>query len=401
MKKSLSIAMMVRSYIPWPRPIDMIYAPIDLAIATAKGLAERGHKVTVFAPLGSQVYGENITIESLNLRSLVNNQEEFTTMLTDIDRLMHDFPGLWDRYMSNEMFRRANAGEFDVLHFHHPEVAMSRAVDYPKIPVVYTLHDPVGAYYREVFDLYQSPNQRFVSISNNQRRDAPDLPYIGTVYNGTDTKLFEFHPEAEDYLLYAGRITPEKGIREAIQVARGAKKRLLIIGPVPDDEKHRGYFDQYIKPELDDKILYLGRVDQDRLPAYYQKAIALLTPVQWEEPFGLTTIEAMACGTPVISLKRGAASEIIENGKNGFICDSIHGMVEAVEKVDSIDRRACRTRIERKFSLKQMVDGYEKVLCEAVESMKPSYRSQLFLPRDPKRVKANVKKIRSILKPKK
>lgn len=372
----------------------MIYAPIDLSIAIAKGLGQRGHKVTIFAPLGSQVYGENVTVESMSMRSLVANQDEFSAMLADTERWTNDFPGLWDRYMSNEMFRRAVDGDFDVLHFHHPGVALSRAVDCPDVPVLYTLHDPIGSYYREVFDLYKSPNQKFVSISNNQRRDAPDLDYIGTVYNGTDVDMFDFNDTAEDYLLYVGRIIPEKGIKEAIQVARTVGRRLLIIGPVPLE--HQGYFDQYIKPELDDRILYLGRVDQDRLPAYYQKAMALLTPVQWEEPFGLTTIEAMACGTPVISLRRGAASEIIEHGKCGFICDSVQEMAEAVEKIDAIDRNECRKRIATQFSIEQMVDGYENVFMKMADKTKST---QPILPRDPERFRENVKKIKSLLSP--
>lgn len=177
--------------------------------------------------------------------------------------------------------------------------------------------------------------------------------------------MFEFNDKAEDYLLYVGRITPEKGAREAIRVARAADKRLLIIGPVL--QGYENYFDQHIRPELDDKILYLGHVERDGLPAYYEKALALLTPVQWEEPFGLTTIEAMACGTPVISLKRGAASEIIEHGKNGFLCDSLHDMIEAAGKISTINRKSCRTHVESKFATKQMVDGYESVFRRVVD----------------------------------
>lgn len=370
MNRPLKIAVMVRSYIPMPRPIDMIYAPIDLTIQTAKELGRRGHHVTIFAPLGTQVHGENVTVETMNLRSLVNCQEDFVKMMKNTEILMHDIPGLWDRYMSNEMFIRAEKGEFDMLWFHHPEVALAGAARYPKVPVVYTLHDPVYSYYREVFDLYKSPNQHFISISNNQRRDAPDLPYAATVYNGTDVDLFAFSDEYEDYLLFAGRITPDKGVKEAIQVARESNHRLLIIGPVNNGDQ--GYFDQYIKPELDDKILYLGRVDQDRLPKYYQKAKALLTPVQWEEPFGLTTIEAMACGTPVISLHRGAAPEIIKDGKTGFVVNSVGEMAEKVHQIDTIKRIDCRKYVEQQFGIKQMVDGYEQTFVDIVTGSTPN-----------------------------
>lgn len=361
----MNVAMMVRAYLPAPRPSDMIYAPIDLAVETAKRLGERGHNVTLFAPLGSEVHAKNVTVETMNLRPLANSQDEFAELLQNGDWMSHDVHGLWDRYMVNEMFKRAKRGEFDVLHFHHPESALSHAVRETDVPVVYTLHDPITPWYRELFELYASANQKYISISDNQRRDAPDLPYASTIYNGTDVDLFEFSDVAEDYLLFIGRISPVKGVKEAIQVAKDSGHRLMIIGPVGHEAK--GYFDQYIKPELNDQILYLGRMDQDQLPKYYQKAKALLTPVQWEEPFGLTTIEAMACGTPVISLRRGAAPEIIKEGKTGFIVDSISDMVDAVGKIDQIKRKDCRDHVKKKFNLDKMVEGYEKAYCSLVE----------------------------------
>lgn len=390
MKTSMKIAIMVRAYIPMPRPSDMIYAPIDLAVHIAKGLGARGHQVTLFAPLGSEVHGPNVSVESLNLRALVKNQSEFATLLDNTEQLTHDIHGLWDRYMVNEMFTRANNGEFDLLYFHHPEAALSMAAKYTKVPVVYTVHDPIYPWYREIFELYQSPNQHYVSISNNQRRDAPDLPYLDTVYNGTDVDLFNFSEEHEDYLLYAGRITPEKGIKEAIQVAKESKHRLLIIGPVSHD--NQGYFDQYVKPHLDDQILYLGRMDQDQLPKYYQKAKAVLTPVQWEEPFGLTTIEAMACGTPVISLHRGAAPEIILDGKTGYVVNSIGEMVEGVGKIDTIKRKDCRDHVAKKFAVEQMVDGYEDAFSSLVSNEEP-----IPVAKTKKFLKKNIKRVRQAL----
>lgn len=357
---------MVRAFIPMPRPKDMIYAPIDLAVEIAKGLGQRGHHVTVFAPLGTEIHAPNVTVETMNLRPLVKNQDDFSQLLENTEYLAHDVHGLWDRYMVNEMMDRAEKGEFDVLHFHHPESALSAAARQTQVPTVYTLHDPIYSWYRELFELFSTKNQHFVSISNNQRRDAPDLPYISTVYNGTDVALFEYSNKPEDYLLFAGRITPEKGIKEAIQVAKDSGHRLLIIGPV--NHGSQDYFDQYVKPELNDQILYLGRMDQDQLPKYYQKAKAVLTPIQWEEPFGLTTIEAMACGTPVISLHRGAAPEIIKHGKTGFVVHSIGEMVEAVGKIDTIKRRDCRDHVTDKFNLDQMVDGYERVYQSLTEA---------------------------------
>lgn len=387
MSKPMNIAMMVRGFIPLPRPSDMIYAPIDLAIALAQGLGKRGHNITLFAPLGTEVHGENITVETLNLRPLVHNQAEFTAFLDNIEHLSHDQHGLWDRYMVNDMYARAEAGEFDLLHFHHPESALSAAVQHQLIPTVYTLHDPIYEWYRELFELFASQNQTYISISDNQRRDAPDLPYAGTVYNGTDIKLFSYSDTPEDYLLFAGRITAEKGVKEAIQVAKKSGHRLLIIGPI--NHGSQDYFDQYVKPELDDRILYLGRMDQPQLVKYYQKAKAVLTPVQWEEPFGLTTIEAMACGAPVISLNRGAAREIIVDGKTGFVVNSIAEMIEALDKVGKISRKDCHDHVARKFSYEKMVDHYEQAFRQAIHSATPTTPTAY--------LKQKIKKVRKVL----
>jgi len=347
--------MMVRAYIPVPRPADMIYAPIDLAVQIAVGLTKRGHSVDFYAPLGSKIPG--VTIKSANIRPLVASQAEYKDLIFDIEKMNHYFPALWEGYLVKEMFDGARAGKYDALHFHHPETALQMAYSHQDVPVLYTLHDPLYDWYKETYGMYSSANQHFVSISNNQRRDAPDLNYVGTIYNGVSIKDYPFSDKAEDYLLYAGRIVPEKGIKEAITVAKETHHRLLIIGPVYPGSQ--GYFDQYIKPHLDEQILYLGYVDQKQLPRYYQKAKALLTPVQWEEPFGLTTIEAMASGTPVISFRRGAAPEIIVDGKTGFVVDTTAEMIDAVHKIKKIKRSDAREHVKANFSLKNMVAGYE------------------------------------------
>ena len=353
----MRIAMMVRAYLPVPRPSDMIYAPIDLASAIAEGLSSRGHEVTLFAPNGSHI-NQGVHIESLHLRPLAHNLSGFRDMLGNTEHLTHYFPALWDKRFALEMFRRAARGQYDLLHFHHPEVALDLAKLHPSVPIAYTMHDPIYPWYRELFELYDTPNQHFVSISNNQRRDAPDLRYAATVYNGIDPQHWPFSATPEDFLLCAGRVTPEKGMKEAIQIAKQTNHRLLIIGPTSPGAS-QDYFDQYIKPQLDDQILYLGFVERNQMWRYYQKAKALLTPVQWEEPFGLTAIEAMACGTPVISLKRGAAPEIVQHGKTGFIVKSISEMIAAVGKVDKLCRAGCRDSVKEKFSTTTMTDGYE------------------------------------------
>lgn len=391
--KELRIASMVRGYLPLPRPSDMIYAPIDLAGALVEGLAAKGHDVTYFGPLGTESKAGHI--KTGNLRPLATTSAEFQDLLAS-ERLNHYIPSLWDTYLAEDMFRRARAGEYDILHFHHPEVALPLAHRYRDIPVVYTLHDPVYPWYKEAFELYDSPNQHFVSISNNQRRDAPDLNYSATVYNGVDTDDFRFSAEHEEFLLFIGRIVPEKGVKEAIQIAEATDHRLLIIGPVPPSSQ--GYFDQYIKPYLNDKILYLGFIERDKTLPYFQKAKALLLPLQWEEPFGLTSIEAMACGTPVIAINRGSMSEIIKDGKTGYLVPSVGEMIEAVRKINKIDRRACREHVKAHFALKQMVDGYEQVYQDILAKRRPTLKIQSAVQKKVhkgiKKTKKSVQKLR-------
>ena len=351
----MKIATMVRAYLPVPRPVDMIYAPIDVAVTLTQGLTNRGHQVTFFGPMGTNL---STPTETLNLRPLAHNREEFAALMGNPAQTSHNVPGLWDLYMVREMFERARAGQYDLLHFHHPEVALPFAKLYPDVPVVYTVHDPLLPWWREAIEMYLSPNQYFISISDNQRLTAPDLPYIATIYDGIDTTQFSFPKDLvkDDYLLYAGRVVPEKGVKEAVQVAEQTGSRLLIIGPTYPDQQE--YFDTFIRPHLNEKILYLGFMERDQLIKYFQKARALLLPAQWEEPFGMTMVEAMACGTPVIALRRGSIPEVIANGKSGFVVDSLSEMVSAVAKASDIDPAECRLHVERHFSIGHMVNNY-------------------------------------------
>jgi glycosyltransferase involved in cell wall biosynthesis len=362
----MRIAMMVRAYIPVPRPKDIVYANIDLAVDIAEGLAKRGHSVDFYAPMGSQL--KKVKIENCSLPPLVHNLEEFRELLANTDQLIHGLTQIWDEYMARRMFHRALAGEYDLLHFDHPQSALLLTAEHKTVPVVFTIHDPIYKYHRETFELFQTTNQHYISISDNQRRDAPDLPYFKTIHHGIDTRRFAFNKTPEDYLLYSGRIVSEKGVREAIQVAKETRHRLLIIGPTYPDAMD--YYDKYVKPNLDDQILYLGFIEREFLTPYYQKAKALLTPVQWEEPFGLTTIEAMACGTPVISFNRGAAPEIIKNGKTGFIVNTTAEMIEAVHNIGKIKREDCRRYVERNYSTRTMVKNYEQAFQQVINEQR-------------------------------
>ncbi|HSW79228.1 MAG TPA: glycosyltransferase [Candidatus Saccharimonadales bacterium] len=384
---------MVRGYIPVPRPADLVYAPIDVAVAEAEGLARKGHQIDFFGPLGTRFHDSRINVHTMNLRPLVHNNAETNTLFGNKALMTHHVPNLWDQYFARDMLARASRGSYDVVHIHHPETTLAAARDHREVPIVYTLHDPIYPWYKELFELYATRNQHFISISNNQRRDAPDLPYLANVYDGTDTHRFTLSETSEDYLLYVGRIIPEKGIKECVQIARETGNRLLIIGPTYPESQD--YFDQYVKPFLNDKILYLGFIEHSHLSKYFQKAKAFLMPSQWEEPFGITTIEAMSCGTPTIALRRGALPEIIKHGKTGYVVKSIGEMIKAVNRIDKIDRRDCREHVQQYFSNEKMVDAYEEAFLKLTHPTAKLIRRTKYVGEQLKKVPQKLRKSRT------
>ena len=353
----MKIAMMVRGFIPVPRPDDIVYVIIDLAQTIAEELTKRGHEVDFFAPDGSALDLPTKTM-TLGLRPLVTNRAELNALLKTTDLLTSYMPSLWDHYLATEMFRRAAAGEYDLLHFHHPESALSLAPLFPGVPVVYTMHDTLRKWHQEIFKFFKSPNQHCISISDRQRRTATALPYSATIYNGVDTKKFAYSATHDDYLLFVGRIVPDKGVSEAVRIARRTGQKLIIIGPVLPE--NRQYFNKLVKPYLNDQIVYLGHKKSEETVPYFQKAKCLLLPLKWEEPFGVTMIEAMSCGTPVVVMKRGSAPEVVVDGKTGFVCERMRDMAEAVQKIDTIRRYDCRRHVLNNFTITKMVDNYEQ-----------------------------------------
>jgi glycosyltransferase involved in cell wall biosynthesis len=360
----MRIAMMVRGYIPAPRPVDIVYVIIDLAITIAHELALRGHQVDFYGPMGTKLKLP-VKTQDGGLRSLVNSRKELYDILDSGDLLTYYMPALWDHHLSTEMFKKAAAGDYDLLHFHHPESTLSLLQFFPDVPVVYTLHDPLNKWHVETFPLFDTSSSSCISISNNQRKAAPHLPYAATVYNGVDLKAFSYSPKHDDYLLFAGRLVPDKGVRQAVEIAQKTGEKLLIIGPTYREQM--GYFNKYVKPFLNDQIVYLGHKPHCEIMPYFQKAKALLVPIQWEEPFGMTMVEAMACGTPVIAFRRGAAPELVRHQKTGFIVDTIEQMAEAVKKVATINRHDCYEHVRDNFSIDKMIDGYENTFQQTLD----------------------------------
>lgn len=357
MRKKLKIAVMLAAELPIPFPKDYkkIYAPVQIALDTANGLAKKGHKIFFFTPKNSK--SKNFKICEANFEPLYKNKILKIPGLKIAEK--EKITCLFDQYLISLIYKTHLKEKFDIIHIHPIDRALPFGYMFPKTPVVYTLHDPVFQWREELYRLYKTKNQYLVSISKAQQKPAPDLNWGGTVYNGIDLKLFTFNKKPKDYLFFSGRIVPKKGAYEAIKIARAANKRLIIAGN--PSKTYWDYWKNKIEPSFSNKIKYVGFVPYKKLVKYYAEAKATLMPILWEEPFGLIMTESMACGTPVIAFNRGSVPEIIKDGKTGFVVKNIGEAVAAIKKIDQIDRKECRKHVEENFSIKKMVDEYEKV----------------------------------------
>ena len=355
--KKLRIATMVTGYHTTPPPKGLIYAPMDIAIWISEGLIKRGHKVDFYATKGSKINVTRVINNELQPLDRGDNRRYKILKGLDVGNVeKHKILNLWDQYLIAQMFKQAEKGKYDILHIHPADRALPLALSHSKVPTVYTLHDPIYPWRAEIFRMFSSPNQYYVSLSNAQRKPAPDLNYLATIYNGINIDIFPFSLEHDDYLLFVGRLHSKKGVAEAVEVARRTGEKLLIIGPPETGD----YWKKQVAPYLNEKIKYLGYVPYKKLYQYYQKAKATLVPIQWEEPFGLVITESMACGTPVLAFRRGSVPEIVVNDKNGFIVNTVDQMVAAIKKIEQIDRKDCRAHVEEKFAIEHMVDRYEE-----------------------------------------
>lgn len=254
--------------------------------------------------------------------------------------------------------------DVDVVHDNTlagPLLARGRAY-----PTVVTAHGTVlgepGRYLREL-----GTSVELVAISDAQRRLAPDLNWAGRVHNAVDVSSFPFRADHDDYLLFLGRFSPDKGAHIAIDAARAAGRPIIIAGKLNEPAEH-AYFESAIRPRLGPGVTYLGEADAATKRELYCGAAALLFPVCWEEPFGMVMAEAMACGAPVIGFRRGSVPEIVDHGTTGFVVDTAEELLPAIKDVESIDRAACRKHVEQNFDLPVMADGYERVFRTVVES---------------------------------
>lgn len=305
-----------------------------------EGLVDLGHDVTLFAAGGSKTKAKLIPV---------------------IDRPVLDVKGKFD--FSDPSYDLLNASEafvsskeFDILH-NAVGYQLLPFTPFAHCPVLHTSHSSVREY-TVLVDHYTKAN--YVSISNAQRGLHPQANYLATVYHGIDTDTYIPGDKKEDFLLFIGRIMPEKGVHQAIRAAKQSGRTLIIAGIV--DERDTQYFSEHVEPHVDGKhIVYVGPVNEEQKIDLLQRAQAHLFPTQWDEAFGLVTIEAMACGTPTVGWNKGALPEVLKEGRTGFLVNSVEEMTAAIEKIDGINPNDCRAEAVQRFSRPAMARGYEAV----------------------------------------
>jgi glycosyltransferase involved in cell wall biosynthesis len=314
------------------------YGGIEWVVSLlADGLVDAGHEVTLFASGDSHTKAELAAIyPEAPSRQIGRTFEE----------------------LKHALFCFARAGDFDVINDHSGMLGAALGAT-TATPLVHTAHGPLEGEPGEIYELIGqvAPKVGLISISMNQRKPKPHLNWIANCHNALDFSVYPCKPHRGDYLLFLGRLSPDKGAHRAVAVAMETGLPLKIAGKL-QEPKEREYFHELVEPHLVNGIEYLGEVTHGEKVELLQNARATLFPIEWEEPFGLVMIESMACGTPVIATRWGAVPEVIEEGRSGIIVDSYTQMADALERADDLDPLELRRYVEEEFSPERMVGDY-------------------------------------------
>lgn len=309
--------------------------------ALTEELVKRGHDVTLFATGDSVTSAKLESIYPLALREAKVKDPHGLNEWT----VLH----ILNAYMQQQ--------QFDIIHDHNSIFGLLSA-QFSKTPTVTTIHGPITPNNKRLYE--KSTKPYLVAISKAQTRHVPDVKVADTIYNGLSISDYPFGKTHKGYLLFVGRISMEKGVHHAIDAAIYLHLPLVIAAKL--DQVDKEYFRQYIEPWLNgEQIKWVGEADETERNNLMSGAMAFLHPVTWREPFGLTLIEAMACGCPVIAFNKGSIPEIIVDGKTGFIVNDVEEMITAITNISKIDRSECRKYVLENFTEKKMADGYERL----------------------------------------
>jgi len=311
-----------RHYGPWENIVSLL----------TEQLISMGKEVTLFASGDSRTAGKLVWV----------SQRPYSED-SSID------PKAWECLHIAELFKHAD--DFDLIHNHFDFLPLSYS-GFTQTPTLTTIH---GFSSPAILPVYKKYNNSTYYVAISEADKNAELNYIATIHHGIDIGQFPFHGNKGDYLLFFGRIHPDKGVSEAIEVARKSGRRLVIAGIVQDEV----YFREQVEPHIDGSMVdYIGPVGPEKRPEILGGALALLHLIHFDEPFGLSVVESMACGTPVVAFGRGSMAELIDDGSTGFIVNDVDAAVQALGRIGKIDRQVCRHEVERRFTCRRMAQEY-------------------------------------------
>jgi glycosyltransferase involved in cell wall biosynthesis len=327
---------------PWLRIPPDGYGGVEAVVGTlTDGLVGRGHEVTLFAAPDSPT--------KAHLRS---QYDRSLGTAAQLENPLMAVPHVLGAY------RRAD--EFDVIHDHTFPIGPALGAVLTQPPVVHTIHGRPGS--RSAADTYGLVKDRvaLVAVSDYQRRSRPDLRFAATIHNGIPIASYPMASSKADYLLFVGRMSRVKGVHLAIEAASRLGRRLVIAAKMTDPVEFT-YFAEQVQPLMTESITFLGEVNFRTKVQLFQNAVCSLAPLQYDEPFGLVLVESLACGTPVVAMRRGAAIEIIDHGATGYLAADFDEFVGSIEPATKLDPTACRQSVEARFTADRMVDSYERL----------------------------------------
>jgi glycosyltransferase involved in cell wall biosynthesis len=322
------------------------YGGIEWVVSIlADGLVDHGHEVTLFAAGDSQTKAR-----------LVTSYDDPPSM-----RIGLSMPDL-----HHALTCFANADQFDLINDHSGPLAGALG-GACATPVCHTVHGPLTGEPGDVYSLIDrvSPSVALISVSDHQRTPLPDINWLATCHNAIAMDAYPFKDADDGYLLFLGRMSPDKGAHNAVRVAAEMGLPMILAGKM-HDVAEREHFEANVEPFLSDDIRYVGEVSHDEKVRLLQRARATVFPIQWPEPFGLVMVESMACGTPVVATRFGAVPEVIEQGRSGVIVDDFAGLAAGVEQALSLDPAECRASAVERFSPRRMIEDYEAAYLQLV-----------------------------------
>ena len=331
---------------PWISMPPQGYGGIELVVdLLCRELLRRGHDLTVFGCIGSD--------PELNVVPMAG--DDWLSDLGTPDQRVREATYL------RRVYEFIKGNRFDVVHEHteYPGITLAHTVGLA-CPVVATMHGPIGP--KELEFLREVDREiGLVAISESQKEGNEEIHWAAVVYNAVDVDAMRFSTQNDNYLLQLARINPDKGQHVAIEVARRVGIPLVLAGKLDGDPQSQQYFAEEIEPHIGEQVRWISDVAGEEKKDLLAFARAMLFPLDWEEPFGLAMVEAMASGTPVIAFPRGAACELVEPGVTGFLGETVEALAELVNRTGEIDPEGCRASVADRFNASRMTDGYEAV----------------------------------------